>query len=457
MTATLADIMNKLSVTDALSLRNHFAHSKILLDCLSQRVDPVLYFQQTFDYPVTLMAAMFDSGCILSGSRALEYFIPGSVGPESDWDFYVPAYKESVADMVNALQICGVSWNTGASNIASELFSHGKATITRVMLESLVTWVTGLAQESASRILGNELYEVAQAYKVARGELDLTDASSLEMILDTERNIHFVPILQVLPCEGDKTPYQDLFGRPFSILNGTIATSKGSEKVQLIICSRYNEIKSCMSFIGDFYASHVQCFIGGWCAGHLYYNQTSTKKATVWRHSKNDPAILKAIQKYKTRGFELIDGKGSSAVIRTLTDDDAHMGFFGNMYRKYIPEYCYSILNDWLNKREENIESLSWLENDGRILGCSSLLERFHRESNVTFAGSGRELPMSARRRLGNMIAVNLNGPDELCSRAYRSAVGRNVMERGWEMQTVARSGTASCFFKDATPWSWAL
>ncbi|KAL7903714.1 hypothetical protein GGI35DRAFT_472902 [Trichoderma velutinum] len=456
MTATVADIMKKLSVTDALSLRNSMPNSKILDDCLDQRVDPVSYFQQTFDYPVTLMAAMFDSGCILSGSRALEYFFPGSIGPESDWDFYVPAYKESVVDMVNALQICGVSWNTDASNIASDLFSHGKATITRVMLESLVTWVTGLGEGTAMSILGNELYEIARAYS-RQTELDLKDVSTLEMVLDSEKNIHFVPILRVWPREDDKTPYQDLFGRPFSILNGTIATSRGSEKVQLIICSRYKEIKSCMSFIGDFYASHVQCFIRGWCAGHLYYNQTSTKKATVWRHLKNDSSILKAIRKYKTRGFELIDRKGSNAVIRTLTDDDAYLGVYGSMYRKYIPKYCYSILNDWLDKREQNIESLSWLENDGRILGCSSLVERFHRESNVTFAGSGRELPMSARRRLGNMIAVHLNGPDELRSAAYRSAVGRNVMEHGWEMQIVARSGTASFFFKDVTPWSWAL
>ncbi|KAL7903685.1 hypothetical protein GGI35DRAFT_472915 [Trichoderma velutinum] len=298
-------------------------------------------------------------------------------------DFYIPAYKESVVNIVNALQICGVSWNTDASNITSNLFSHGKATITYVMLESLVTWVTGLGEGTATSILGNELYKIARAYS-RQTELDLKDVSTLEMVLDSEKNIHFVPILQV---------------RPFSILNSIITTSRGSEKVQLIIYSRYKEIKSCMSFIKDFYTSHIQCFIRGYI-----------KKAT-------------AIRKYKTRGFELIDRKGSNTVIQTLTNNDAYLGVYGSIYRK-------------------------------RILGYLSLVERFHQESNVTFTGSRQELPISAHRRLRNMITVHLNGPNKLQSAAYRSAVGRNVIEHGWEMQIVARSGTASFFFKDTTPWS---
>ncbi|KAL7908051.1 hypothetical protein GGI35DRAFT_469852 [Trichoderma velutinum] len=326
MTATVADIMKKLSVTDALSLRNNFAHSKILNDCLNQRVDPVAYFQQTFDYPITLIAAIFNSGCILSGSRALEYFFPRSIGPESDWDFYIPAYKKSVVNIVNALQICSV---------------------------------TGLGERTASRILGNKLYKIARAYiRQMRTEVDFKNISTFKIILDSEKNIHFVPVLQVLPCENDKTLYHDLFRRPFSILNSTITTSRGFKK----------------------------------------------------RHLKNNASIVKAIWKYKTRGFKLIDSKGSGA-----------------------------------------------LENNGSILGYLSLTKRFHQKSNIIFTGSGRELPISACHRFRNMITVYLNGPNKLRSAAYCSTVGRNVMEHRWEMQTVARSGTANFFFKDTTPWSWAL
>ncbi|KAL7946800.1 hypothetical protein V8C42DRAFT_318844 [Trichoderma barbatum] len=77
---------------------------------------------------------------------------------------------------------------------------------------------------------------------------------------------------------------------------------------------------------------------------------------------------------------------------------------------------------------------IKWIENYGCILGVFSPQERFYRSSNITFTGSGKELPMSARRRLRNMIAANTKCPDKLRSAAYCSAVGKNVMEDGWEM-----------------------
>ncbi|KAL7940752.1 hypothetical protein V8C42DRAFT_356052 [Trichoderma barbatum] len=381
MTATLADIMKKLSITDALTLANNFPDSSELRNCLTHRVDLVSYFQQTFNYPITLMAAMFDCGAFLGRSRALEYFFPGSVRPGSDWVFYVPPYKESVADMVNALQICGVNWNTDASNIASDLFKSGEATISRIIM--------------------------------------------FEMKLDSKENIQFIPILQIPPGQDEEISHHDILGRSSSILHGI-----------LIICSNTAGFKSCLSFIGDLYASNIQCFIGGWCA------------TTIWRFSseKNDALILKAKRNDKTRGFRYKDGKGSGCVIRAFTDDEAHLEWYGNMY------------HNWLDLRQDNIESIKWIEHDGYILGVYSSQERFHRDPNIIpFANDRLELPWSARRRLGDMITASTKCPDELRSTAYHSAVGNNVMEDGWEMQTVARSGTASFLFKDATPWSWVL
>ncbi|KAJ6440940.1 hypothetical protein O9K51_06733 [Purpureocillium lavendulum] len=90
----LQGVVNKLTLADAMTLRDAFTYSSILEQCYNTRVDPVSYLSKTFKHPVTLLSAMFDTGCILVGSRALEFFVPGSDSDESAWKFFVPGYKE---------------------------------------------------------------------------------------------------------------------------------------------------------------------------------------------------------------------------------------------------------------------------------------------------------------------------------------------------------------------------
>ncbi|PTB43815.1 hypothetical protein M441DRAFT_65615 [Trichoderma asperellum CBS 433.97] len=459
-TDSILDIMKNLSISDALSMKNSYPQNSLLRACYDERISPVSYLQDTFDYVITLMAAMFDTGCILSGSRALEFFIPGSICPDSDWDFYVPAYKESVVDMVNALQICGVEWNTDAKTIASDLFHYGKAAISRQMLENLDTWVTNLSRKSASLILGKRIYDIVNAYRQIREETP-SDIKGFELRLDPNNRICFISISDGWARENEEIPYNDALGRSFSILHGKIETKRGHQRVQLIIGSYYNGIKSCMAFVKDFYASHVQCFIGGWCASHLYYKEARSKKAKIWRDvsAKNNLKIISAIEKYKRRGFEFADAECSGVKIRALNDDDALLIEYGKMYREFISEYRYPMLNDMLNERRENISGISWTEFNGRIVSFQSVLESYFRTKKITFAGS--ELPMSSRRRLGNIIAARVKNPDKLRSTEYCSSVKErermNELMEGWAMHVVATSGTTRCYLQDATLWAWTL
>ncbi|KAM4063824.1 hypothetical protein HRG_012524 [Hirsutella rhossiliensis] len=120
-TRTIKNIINKLNLGDALALKDAFSYSPILSQCYRARADPVAYLSASFKHPLTLLSAMFDTGCVISGSRALDFFVPGSARPDSDWDFYVPGYKESVVDMVNVLGACGVSWQLEGDKIVSTL------------------------------------------------------------------------------------------------------------------------------------------------------------------------------------------------------------------------------------------------------------------------------------------------------------------------------------------------
>ncbi|KAK1248311.1 hypothetical protein MKX08_006531 [Trichoderma sp. CBMAI-0020] len=459
-TESAMDIMKKLSISDALSMRNKYPQNSLLKACYDKRINPVSYLQDTFNYVITLMAAMLDTGCIIFGARALPFFVPESIPSNAPWKFGVSGYKESVADMVNALEICGVDWNTTAKNIASNLSHYGKATISRRMLENLDTWVTSLDSKTASLILGKRLYNIVDAYNKIKEEAS-RDIKGFELRLDKNNRIRFIPTADIWAHENEEIGHKDAHGRSRSILHGRIKTKRGYEKVQLIIGSHTNGAKSGMAFVKDFYASHVQCFIGGWCASHMYYKQTILKQAKIWRETsaKNDPKIARAVEKYKKKGFEFSDAECSGIKIRSLNDEDALLIDYGMIYRQFIAQYRYPMLNDMLNKRRENISGISWTEFDGRIVSFQSVLDSYFRTKRVTFAGS--ELPMSSRRRLGNMIAAGVKAPSKLRSGEYCSSVKEreriNELMKGWAMHVVATSGTTRCYLQDATLWAWTL
>ncbi|PON20284.1 hypothetical protein TGAM01_v210835 [Trichoderma gamsii] len=201
--------------------------------------------------------------------------------------------------------------------------------------------------------------------------------------------------------------------------------------------------------------------LSGAGAPAIFTKQTSLKQAKLWRDASatKDPKIVRAVEKYKKKGFKFSDAGRSGIKIRSLNDEDALLIEYGKMYRQFIAQYRYPMLNDMLNERRENIAGISWTEFDGRIVSFQSVLGSFFRTKKVTFAGS--ELPMSSRRRLGNMNAASVKAPSKLRSAEYCSSVKERErmieLMKGWAMHVVAASGTTRCYLQDATLWAWTL
>lgn len=81
-------------------------------EILRHRLNPLRYLSPVFEDPVFLLKAMTSTGSIISGSRALEYFVPGSVDEDSDWDFYTAACLDSIGPMASCLETLGVKWDS---------------------------------------------------------------------------------------------------------------------------------------------------------------------------------------------------------------------------------------------------------------------------------------------------------------------------------------------------------
>lgn len=147
-------------------------------------------------------------------------------------------------------------------------------------------------------------------------------------------------------------------GGSFSMLHGHIQTPRGVEKVQLIIGCHGSGNQSCMSFIKSFYASHVQCFVGGRCAGHMYYYQAKKRESTLWEPQPYQQInkVNLAVQKYQTRGYIFTPARTPTRpLVHTFNDEPAFLVDYKDFYRQFISPLRYNILSLWLEERRVNL------------------------------------------------------------------------------------------------------
>lgn len=67
----------------------------------------------------------------------------------------------------------------------------------------------------------------------------------------------------------------------------------------------------------------------------IFTKQTSLKQVKIWRNASaiKDPKIVRAVEKYKKKGFKFLDAGCSGIKIRSLNDEDALLIEYGKMYR----------------------------------------------------------------------------------------------------------------------------
>ncbi|KAM5521060.1 hypothetical protein FOXYSP1_14950 [Fusarium oxysporum f. sp. phaseoli] len=447
----LQKAMNKLNIDDSMALMNAFAGDATVARCHRVRTNPLNYLSKTFKYAVTLLSVMFDTGCVISGSRALDFFVPGSANGDSDWDFYVPGYKESVADMMSVLSLCGVTWELNADLIASEFLRHGRVEVHSKILEVFSSWISPGIEPG---ILNETVHEIVVEFIRMRN--GLPRAGTYIISRDHCNDILIEPnVDEGCYTEGLKG-YETSSGEPFSMICGSIQTSQGVQSVQLIIGCHYHGIRSCLCFIKDFYASHVQCFIGGWCAAHMYYYHASSRNATVWGGTRSTKAIEKALEKYSNRGFSFHDAAYTEPTIRRFDDMKSMFLDYGDVHRSFLRKSNLDMFDKWITERRQNVEAIHWVEFGNVIQEIHSPFERCSR-GRTSYSESRYKLPMRHLRRLADIITLNTATSDRMRTKEFFSSVRKTIAGTDWHIADVANSGSVYNALHDANPWSWAM
>ena len=453
-TLMLQSIMDKLTSGDARRLRDIFPYSSILEQCHGSRSDPVTYLSATFKDPIELLSVMFDTGAAIVGPRALNFFVPKAF-TNTDWDFYVPGYKESVVDMLKVLQRAGVTWHFEGERIAASIRRAGEATAEKGVLETLRSWVASETTLAGSREhLGDVLSRLVREFQSLRP--------------DQKKPSHFritggigdcINILPGKPMHPESDTYFDQSDLKNVIIRGSVPTRQGMQPVRLIVGTNSANGMGCMAFLKTVYASHLQCFISGWCAAHMYYQLAHNGKTIFWKpwYRKNAVQIRRAVHKYRARGFEFSKSELNGPTTRSLRDSGALVLDFGDIYRSFVQRSHGTLINEWLSERRENVAGVTWTEFDGRVFALQDPVEAAYRPCRAAFTTHAVDLPLNRLRRMSNLVSLNSSEATKPDADIFRSSTSQSIGNKGWKSPLLARSGTVPCNLRDAHPWSWAL
>lgn len=320
-----------LPITDVLSLKKATHNS---LEVLTRRIDLSSYLQAVGPFSQTrnLLQVMATHGAVLSGSRALEYFVPGSITGASDWDFFVPSVPVSIAAVKHALESSGVTFESCLVRAAQKLRDESSVNLTRNEMISIA-----YEANSSTRLLTREQQIIVRAlhstYPVLQNIAPYIRRNGSVRWISDISPLSIGECGQTSPAWPQETMAHEYPGNiAAKVLYGTARKGLKIVSIQLVagtIDPRRSSLveplfQTVFRSIFSFYGSHVQCILTRHVAFHMYYRLAMEKAAYSWRVPE---AIREradtAVQKYISRGFEFREIPEDEWVFRSAVDEDS--------------------------------------------------------------------------------------------------------------------------------------
>ena len=337
------------------------AKRKFFSDLFHDRISMNLYLGQHFSDSQGLLKCMLINDIYLSGSRALNYFVPGSIDNESDWDFYSQSTGSEVFRFMEFMKTIGVKWMTSMEWFTEKLEND----------------------ECVSGITGKQIKSLRAMMLTSVPDKTISDAiHKLTVEAMIHGNIDEEPTIKVKNSKGkDKTfiVRYDVYAS-FDIIYGKLNSHGETQRVQLMIGAQG------LQTIMRFYTSVVQCVITGFCAAHMYAKDAYNRQSRLWVAQQDHPISAQKTkdsrEKYEKRGFMFYKSSLSTMEFpyqanvifkRHLKDPDSHVIDY-NTDGPWIDaesRYGDSPLSSFARHKRMKFYEFSWIQN-GRDLSLSN-------------------------------------------------------------------------------------
>ena len=352
----------------------------------TQAMDICEYLSHTFKYPRLLLSSMSSAGSVISGSRALEYFVPESTSATSDWDFLVSGTGYSASTMVHSLSLNGVIWEDLSHKIVNTYHGVDRVNVNSIhlsydhvcRLQSTVYIQDHIIFNSYNCSI-ESMYNMVTLYSADHPDID--PHMIYVLLTSHDDGLHMHVKCKESRIYDNQTNDYYIDNDKFKVLSGILKSNGKNVKIQLIIGKSYSSIKRPLQLITTYWATHIQCFIGGHYAAHMYYNTAKDKISKLWNNNASlyFAAVERARSKYELRGYKFNNDDILQVyypwgvflpIRRTLNDMQSIIIPFNNIYED-LPSY--NALYQKIRTYEGT--SITWIDDGNEVKNIHSPIE----------------------------------------------------------------------------------
>lgn len=128
-------IIHELDLRDVVNACLVLCRKEDIRETIKDRISPIRFFSPLVQDPSKLLYYMSIHRCVLSGSRAADYFCRGSCDKDSDWDFYVEGdidfSNQVFGSMRQSLESMGIEWEESTGEYGDTGLQVIKGTMVR--------------------------------------------------------------------------------------------------------------------------------------------------------------------------------------------------------------------------------------------------------------------------------------------------------------------------------------
>jgi hypothetical protein len=356
----LQEIFDDLSIIDCQSIRDAHVNNVRKNDfskLYEERKSLHRYFTNNGFNGKKMMNILATTHAFLIGSRALEFFVPGSVSSKSDWNFFIEDSFPKVCDFMKSMEKIGVTWDTLDDTIYKRMIQGRKHIYG--MLESIEEALKKLHErfgnDDESDAILNDMMD----------QLDLAKShgyNSCPIILSFDEDDETVNEHGRIcyTAVDEDTPNAAIDAR-YPIC-GQIKINEEETPITLSLSTGYGGKSSLMGFLHKHPLSITQCLITGFGAVHLYGEQACKRVSYRWEsrsslwipndNIRSREQVISYLQRNFTIKYRPLKDM-QSRVFRNSNDD---------LSIKILVDATFSWNSDYWKEMQHRYLDLEWTE-----------------------------------------------------------------------------------------------